>query len=74
MILDMETRALLFSTGSYQRDELARMSDGELYELASAASTVGYDEASILTLDELSCKVNDDAISLDAVWIFFVNV
>lgn len=70
----METKALLFSIDCYERDELAKMSDNELYELASVASTVGYDEASVLSLDELSCRVNDDEISVDNSWLYFVNV
>ena len=70
----METKALLFSIDCYERDELAKMSDKELYELASVASTVGYDEASVLSLDELSWKINEDIISLDSSWLYFVNV
>ena len=70
----METKALLFSIDSYEREELAKMSDRELYELASVASTVGYDEASVLSLDELSWKINDDMISLDNVWLYFVKI
>ena len=70
----METKALLFSIDSYEREELAKMSDRELYELASVASTVGYDEASVLSLDELSWKINDDMISLDSVWLYFVKI
>lgn len=68
------TKALLFSIDCYERDELAKMNDKELYELASAASTVGYDEADVLSLDELSFKINEDMISLDNVWLYFVNV
>lgn len=68
------TKALLFAIDCYERDELAKMNDKELYELASAASTVGYDEADVLSLDELSFKINEDMISLDNVWLYFVNV
>lgn len=50
------------------------MNDKELYELASVASTVGYDETSVLSLDELSWKINEDIISLDSSWLYFVNV
>lgn len=69
----METKALLFNIDSYEREELAKMSSEELYELAMAASTFGYDEASVLSLDELSYKINEDMISLDNVWLYFVN-
>lgn len=70
----METRALLFKIDCYEREELAKMNGKELYDLASVASTIGYDEASVLTLDELSYKVNEDKISLDNVWLYFVNI
>lgn len=70
----MKTFAVLFSIACYERDELAKMNDKELYELASVASTVGYDEADVLTLDELSFKINEDIISLDNSWLYFVNV
>ena len=49
----MKTYALCFSVYAYNRAELSKMSDEEKYELASVASTVGYDEASVLTLDDL---------------------
>lgn len=70
----MKTYALLFSIDAYEREELAKMSQKELYELASVAATVGYDEADVLTLDELSYKINEDKISLDNSWLYFVNV
>ena len=70
----MKTLALLFSIYAYEREELAKMTEQELYELASVASNVGYDEASVLTLDELSCKVNEDNISLENVWLYFVSI
>ena len=70
----MKTFALMFSVYAYQRDELEKMTEQELYHLASVASNVGYDEASILTLDELSYKVNEDKISLDNVWLYFVSI
>jgi len=70
----MKTYALLFSADSYNRDELVKMSDREKYDLANIASNFGYDEADILTLDELSEKVNDDEISLINSWLYFVNI
>lgn len=70
----MKTYALLFSINVYEREELAKMSQKELYELASAASSIGYDEASVLSLDDLSYKVNEDIISLDNVWLYFVTI
>lgn len=70
----MKTFALLFQIEYYEREELAKMTSQELYDLASVASSVGYDEASVLTLDELSYKVNEDIISLDNVWLYFVSI
>lgn len=71
---EKKTYALTFSIDCYEREELAKMSHKELYELASAASSVGYNEASVMTLDELSYKINEDIISLDNCWLYFVNV
>lgn len=71
---EKKTYALTFSIDCYEREELAKMSHKELYELASAASTVGYDEANVLSLDELSYKINEDMISLDSCWLYFVTV
>jgi hypothetical protein len=71
---EKKTYALIFSIDCYEREELAKMSQTELYELASVASTVGYDEASVLTLDELSYKINEDIISFDNCWLYFVNI
>lgn len=70
----MKTFALLFSIDAYEREELAKMTEKELYDLASVASAVGYDEADVLTLDELSFKINEDKISLDNSWLYFVNI
>lgn len=70
----MTTYALTFRIDAYEREELAKMSQQELYDLANVASNFGYDEADVMTLDELSYKVNEDKISLDNVWLYFVNV
>lgn len=70
----METKAVIFRIDAYEREELAKMSQQELYDLASVASTVGYDEADVLSLDELSYKINEDMISLDSCWLYFVTV
>lgn len=70
----MKTFALIFSVYAYQRDELEKMTEKELYDLASVAMTVGYDEASVLTLEEFSAIANNDEISLDNVWLYFVSI
>lgn len=70
----MTTYALTFRIDAYEREELAKMSQQELYDLASVASTVGYDEADVMTLDEFSYKVNEDKISLDNCWLYFVTL
>ena len=70
----MQTYALLFSADAYERKELAKMSDKERFDLAHVAANFGYDEAYILSLDELSEKVNDDEIGLNNSWLYFVTV
>lgn len=71
---EKKTYALLFSIDCYEREELAKMSQKELFDLAHVASNFGYDEADVLTLDDLSYKVNEDKISLDNSWLYFVTI
>lgn len=67
-------KALLFGIDNYDKCELDSMNAKELYELASTASTIGYDEACVLSLEELADRVNSDAISVDQSWLYFVNL
>ena len=70
----MKTFAVCFDAYTYKRDELSKLSDKEKYDLASVASTVGYDEAQVLELGELSELINDDSIDFVNSWVYFVNV
>lgn len=69
----MTTYAILISR-NYMFDELRALSSEELFDFASTASCVGYDgEASVLTLEEFTNMVNNDEITTDGSWLFFVN-
>ena len=68
----MATYAILISR-IYMFDELRAMSSEELFDFASTASRVGYDEAAVLTLEEFTNKVNNDEITIEFSWLFFVN-
>lgn len=71
----MKTYALLFSIDVYEREELEKMSAHELYDLAFVSAGFGNEgEADVLTLDELSYKVNHDKISLEYSWLYFVTI
>lgn len=70
----MKTLVLMFSVYAYQRDELEKMSGEELFNLAFVSSTFGYDEASVLTLEEFSTMANNGEIQLGNVWLYFVSV
>lgn len=70
----MRTFAVCFDVYSYDRDKLSKMSDKEKYDLASFASTFGYDEAQVLELGELSGLINDDMIDFVNTWVYFVKV
>ena len=70
----MKVFAVCFDAYTYNREELAKMSDKEKYDSASAASTFGYDEAQILELGELSGLINDDMIDFVNTWVYFVKV
>ena len=70
----MKTLVLMFSVYTYQRDELEKMSSEELFNLAFVSSTFGYDEASVLTLEEFSTMANNGEIQLGNVWLYFISV
>ena len=70
----MKTLVLMFSVYAYQKDELEKMSSEELFNLAFVASTFGYDEASVLTLEEFSTKANNKEIQLGNVWLYFISI
>ena len=70
----MKTLVLMFSVYAYQRDELEKMSSEELFNLAFVASSLGYDEASVMTLEEFSTMANSGEIELGNVWLYFVSV
>lgn len=70
----MRTFAVCFDAYSYNRDELSKLNDKEKYYLASTAQTVGYDEAQVLDLDELSRLINEDLIDFVNTWVYFVNL
>ena len=70
----MTTYALVFSADTYERKELEKMSKQELYELASQSANFHKEEADMMTLDELSRKVNDEELSLDFSWLYFVTI
>ena len=70
----MKTLVLMFSVYAYKRDELEKMSSEELFNLAFVASTLGYDEASVLTLEKFSTMANNAEIHLSNVWLYFVSI
>ncbi len=59
--------ALTFSIDAFEREALERMSDKEKYELAVIS-----EEASVLTLNELSYWVNNDY--LQTFYLYFVEI
>ena len=67
-------KVLLFSAYDYSRDALEKMTPQELYKLASVASTLGYDETDVLTLEKFQEMANNDILTLENVWIYFVNI
>ena len=70
----MKTYALSFSIDTYpQLDELKKMSSEELFDLAWTASAFDNGDANVLTLEEFSNMVNNDMISTEFSWLFFVN-
>lgn len=70
----MKTLVLMFSVYAYHRDELEKMSSEELFNLAFVSSTFGYDEASVLTLEEFSTMANNREIQLGNVWLYFISI
>lgn len=70
----MKTLVLTFSVYAYQRDELEKMSSEELFNLAFVSSSFGYDEASVMTLEEFSTMANNGELQLGNVWLYFVSI
>ena len=64
----------MWNRDSYSRNDLEKMTASEMYELASAVSTVGYDEAAVLSPDEFSQRANDEEINLNNVWVYAVTI
>jgi hypothetical protein len=64
------TKALLFDIHKYDRYNLDRMNENELYGLAMK----GEDYATqVLTLEELSDGLNDQTINIDRYWLYFTH-
>ena len=66
----METMALLFDVHKYNRFELAKMSDNQLYALAMRADAF---QTQVMTLGEFQEALNDEMVDVDNNWVFFIN-
>lgn len=63
-------KALLFDIHKYNRFELAKMNENELYGLAMNGEPY---QTQVLYLDELQERINDDAIDFQDYWLFFIS-
>lgn len=63
-------KALLFDIDKYDRYNLDRMNEYELYGLAMRGEE---HETQVLTLEELSDALNDQTINIDGYWLYFIH-
>ena len=64
-------KALLFDIYKYNRFELAKMSDSQLYELAYNGSFI--EQAQMMSLDEFQEALNDEEVDVVNNWVFFIS-
>ena len=69
----MNTKVLLFSVDHFDRSELEQLNDKEKYELACAAEMFDC-SASVLSPSLFSSWFNNELISVDNSWLYFVDV
>lgn len=69
----MEIRALVFNSGTYERADLSKMTEKELYELYQQDEKSGMAQVQCYTLDEFSEAFNDEEVS-DQDWLYFVDL
>ena len=72
--MEKKTYALLFSVDVYERQELEKLNEQELYDLATTAQNDGYGKADIMTLDVFSWKANEEMVFLENSWLYFVTI
>ena len=64
------TKALLFDIDRYDRGDLNKMNENELYGLAMSGDLYA---TQVLSLDELQERINDDAIDFQNHWVYFIH-
>lgn len=64
------TKALLFDIDKYNRSDLNKMNENELYGLAMNGE-VG--ETMVYYLDEFQEALNDDAVDVQNNWVYFIH-
>ncbi len=63
-------KALLFDIDRYDRSDLNKMNENELYGLAMSGDLY---TTQVLSLDELQERINDDAIEFQNHWVYFIH-
>lgn len=69
----MEIRVLVFNSGTYERADLAKKTEQELYELWQQDDKSGMAQVQCYTLDEFSEAFNDEEVS-DQDWLYFIDI
>ena len=68
----MDIRALLFNSGTFNRADLNKKSEQELYNLWNASADKGDAQVIMYYLDEFSCAYNDEDVSPQD-WLYFID-
>ena len=66
----MDIRVLVFNSGTFNRAELSKMSEQELWQLWEKDEDQA--QVQMYYLDEFSCAFNDEEVS-DQDWLYFVD-
>ena len=66
----MDIRVLVFNSGTFNRAELSKMSEQELWQLWEKDDDQA--QVQMFYLDEFSCAFNDEEVS-DQDWLYFVD-
>ena len=66
----MDIRVLVFNSGTFNRAELSKMSEQELWQLWEKDDDQA--QVQMYYLDEFSCAFNDEEVS-DQDWLYFVD-
>lgn len=64
------TKALLFDIDKYDRSELGKLNENELYGLAMSGDLY---TTQVYDIDDFAEALNDDAVDVQNNWVYFIH-